>query len=150
MAAVVWLPLVVLLPDQPADAGVADAEQPVALVELHVSIVVPPLATLVGFAVNVTVGAGGTAVTVTVAVRAGLAPPAPVHTIVKLVSAVSAPVDCVPAAASTPLHPPDAVQPVASVELHVSIEALPVTTLVGFALNVAVGTGGGVTVTVTV
>ena len=61
----------------------------VALVELHVSVEVPPLATEVGFAVNVTVGAG---TTVTVAVATLLVPPAPVQVSEYEVLAVSAPV----------------------------------------------------------
>jgi hypothetical protein len=51
----------------------------VALVELHVSVAVPPLATPVGAAVNVAVGAGVGVVTVTVAVAGALLPPAPVQ-----------------------------------------------------------------------
>ena len=46
------------------------------MVELHVSVELPPLATEVGFAVNVTVGAG---TTVTVAVATLLVPPVPVQ-----------------------------------------------------------------------
>ena len=52
-APVLCVPLVATAPDHPPDA-VHD----VALVELHVSDEVPPPATLVGFAANVTVGAG--------------------------------------------------------------------------------------------
>jgi hypothetical protein len=52
------------------------AVQDVALVELHVSVDVPPLAIDVGFAVSVTVGAG---TTVTVAVATLLVPPAPLQ-----------------------------------------------------------------------
>ena len=48
----------------------------VALVELQVRVDAVPLATEVGFAVNVTVGAG---TTVTVAVATLLVPPAPLH-----------------------------------------------------------------------
>jgi hypothetical protein len=50
------------------------AVQDVALVELHVSVEVPPLATEIGFAASVTVGVPGT---VTVAVATLLVPPAP-------------------------------------------------------------------------
>ena len=52
-APVPCVPLVALAPLQPPEAA-----QEVALVELHVSVEVPPLATEVGFAVSVTVGAG--------------------------------------------------------------------------------------------
>jgi hypothetical protein len=54
----------------------------------------------------------------------------------------------VPLAASAPLQPPDAVHEVALVELHVSVEAPPEATVVGFAVNVAVGTGATVIVVV--
>ncbi|HSC07772.1 MAG TPA: hypothetical protein VLD59_13175 [Steroidobacteraceae bacterium] len=51
-----------------------------ALVDDHVSIELPPLATVVGFPVNVSVGAGGgVPLTVTVTLRTGLLPPAPEH-----------------------------------------------------------------------
>jgi hypothetical protein len=51
-----------------------EAVQEVALVELQVSVDVPPLAIVVGLAVNVEVGRGAI---VTVAVAAVLVPPAP-------------------------------------------------------------------------
>jgi len=54
----------------------------------------------------------------------------------------------VPLAAFVPLQPPVAVQDVALVELQVSVEDPPLGMLVGFAVNVAVGTGLAVTVTV--
>jgi hypothetical protein len=128
------VPLGASAPDQPPEAV-----QPVALVELQVSIEELPLVTLVGFALSVAVGTGST---VTVADTLALVPPAPVQSIVNVLSAVSAPVDCVPFAPSAPVQPPEAMQPVALVELHVSMEALPRMTLVGFALNIAVGAGG--------
>jgi homoserine kinase len=52
------------------------AVQEVALVELQVSVELPPLAIVVGLAVSVAVGLGAMA---TVAVAAVLVPPAPVH-----------------------------------------------------------------------
>ena len=70
------------MPLQPPDAAHA-----VALVEFHVSVEVPPGATLVGFALKVAVGMGRT-VTVTVAV--GLVPPGPVQVREYEVVAVSA------------------------------------------------------------
>ena len=85
-AAVPWLPAVVLEPLQPPDA-VHD----VALVEFQVSVLLPPLATLVGDADNVTVGAGVEAVTVT-EVLPWPVPPAPVQLSVKVVLAFRAPV----------------------------------------------------------
>ena len=51
---IVWLPDVTLVPLQPPEAV-----QEFALVDDQVSCVLPPVATLMGFAVNVTVGAGG-------------------------------------------------------------------------------------------
>jgi hypothetical protein len=65
------VPLVTLVPAQPPVPV-----QEVALVELHVRVEAAPLATEVGFAVNVTVGAG---TTVMVAVATLLVPPAPVQ-----------------------------------------------------------------------
>jgi hypothetical protein len=66
-----------------------DAVHDVALVELHVSVEVPPAGTLVGFAFKVAVGAE---VTVTVTVATGLTPPVPLHASEKEVSAVRTPV----------------------------------------------------------
>ena len=71
-APVDWLPLVAFAPLQPPDAV-----QLVASVELQVSVEAPPLTTEVGFAVSVTVGAGGV-VTETLVVWLALPPP-PVH-----------------------------------------------------------------------
>jgi hypothetical protein len=63
------LPLVPSVPVQPPEAI-----HIVALVELHVSDELPPLATIVGLAVRVAVGSGAT---VTVAVAGVLVPPTP-------------------------------------------------------------------------
>ena len=68
------VPLAALLPLQPAP--MPEAVHEVALVELHVSVELPPLAMDVGFAVNATVGAGAT---VTVAVTTLLVPPVPLQ-----------------------------------------------------------------------
>ena len=65
------MPLAVFVPLQPPVA-VHD----VALVEIQVSVDIPPLAIVVGFAVSVTVGAGAI---VTVADVVLLVPPAPLH-----------------------------------------------------------------------
>jgi hypothetical protein len=150
IAALVAVPERGLVPLQPADAGVAEAVQLVALVELHVSDVVLPLATLVGFAVSVTVG-NGKIETLAVAIAV---PPAPVQESVKLVAAVIAALVAVPERPLAPLHPADAgvaeaVQLVAFVELHVSDVVPPLATLVGVAVNDTVG-GGAVPETVTV
>ena len=87
-AAVLFVPLVALVPLQPPMAV-----QDVALVELHMSVEVLPLAIEVGFAVNVTVGTGAT---LTVAVAMLLVPPAPPQLNRYVVVAVRAPVLRVP------------------------------------------------------
>ena len=56
--------------------------------------------------------------------------------------------DAVPLVALAPDQFPDAVQAVALVELQVRFEAPPVTTVVGFAVNVTAGAGATVTVAV--
>jgi hypothetical protein len=83
-APVLCVPLAAFVPLQPPEA-VHD----VALVELHVNVELLPLAIDVGFAVSVTVAGGST---VTIAVAAVLAPPAPVQVSEYDVLAVSAPV----------------------------------------------------------
>jgi hypothetical protein len=142
-APVVVLPLVALVPLQPPEAV-----HEVALVLLHVRVDAPPDATLVGFAVNFTVGAGGITVTVAAA-AAGVVPLAPEQVSVKLAVAVSAPVVVLPLVALVPLQPPEAVHTVALALLHVSVDALPDATLVGFAVSFTVGSGG-ITVTMAV
>jgi len=119
----------------------------VAFVEVHVNVLLPPLAMVVGDADNVTVGTGVVLVTETDAL-AWAVPPAPVQLRVKDLLAVKAPVLCVPAVALVPLQPPDAVHDVAFVELHVKVLLPPLATVVGDADNVTVGTGAwSVTVT---
>lgn len=70
----VCVPDVVFVPLQPLEAV-----QDVAFVLDHVSVELPPVATLSGFPENVSVGADA-ACTVTVALRVGLLPPGPLHT----------------------------------------------------------------------
>jgi len=144
---VLFVPLVANVPVQ-----APEAVQAVALVELHVNVVAPPLAMLVADAVNVAAGTEiAAADTVTVAVAAALLPPAPVQFNEYVVLAVRAPVLWVPLAANVPVQPPDAVHPVALVELQVRVAAPPLVMLVGEAANTAVGVGtlAGVTSTVT-
>jgi hypothetical protein len=88
------------------------------------------------------------AVTVTVALWLTV-PPAPVQLNVYTVVPLSAPVDCDPLVAWEPLHPPEAVQAVALLEVQLKVDALPLETLEGLALNDTVGAGGADTVTVT-
>jgi len=72
-APVPWVPETAFVPPQPPDAV-----QDVALVDDHVNVLLPPLATEVGDADNETVGAGVALVTVTVTLRC-VVPPAPVQ-----------------------------------------------------------------------
>ncbi len=132
-AAVVWVPLVASVPDQ-----LPEAVHELALVELQDSTEVPPLATLVGDAVNVALGV---ATTVTAAVAGVLVPPAPVQVNEYVLLAVSAPVLWLPLVETLPVQSPEAVQAVAFVELQVSVAELPVVTDVGVTLKFAVGTG---------
>ena len=116
-----------------------DAVQLVAFVLDQRSCVLPPLATLVGFALNVSVGADGEPPTVTLAERCTL-PPAPVHVRVK-VRLLVMPLIVQPFEASgrEPVHDPEAVQLAAPVVDQRSCVLPPLETLVGFALNVRVG-----------
>ena len=116
-----------------------EAVHDVALVELHVSVEAVPLITELGVAVSVT---AGRAPTVTVAVATLLAPPEPVQVSVYDVVAVRAPVLWLPLVASTPLQPPEAVHDVAADELQISVEAVPLLTVVCAAPRDAVGCGG--------
>jgi hypothetical protein len=70
-----------------------------------------------------------------------------VHVSANELVVVSALVLCEPLVALAPCHPPDAVQVFAFVVFHVSVEASPLSTLVGAAVRVNVGSGTTVTVT---
>ena len=132
-------PLMGSAPDQ-----APEAVQAVALVADQFKVELLPLATLVGLALSVTVGAGAATVTV---VDWAAEPPVPLHVKVYLVVAVRAPVLCEPLVASLPLHPPDAVQDVVLVDDQVSVAAAPLLTVLGLAEKVTVG-AGALTVTV--
>ena len=139
MRLLVMLPIV-----QPVDASgraplhEPDAVQLVAFVLDQRSCVLPPLGTVVGFALNVSVGAAPPC-TVTVADRCTL-PPAPEHLSVKVRLLVILPiVQPFEASGRAPLHDPDAVQLVACVLDQRSCVLPPLATVVGFALNVSVG-----------
>ena len=138
---VLCVPLVALVPLQPPEAV-----HEVAFVELHVSVELLPLAIDVGIAVRVTV-AGGT--TVMIAVAAVLEPPTPVQVSEYDVVAETGPMLCVPLVAFVPLQPPEAVHEVAFVEFHANVELPPFAIDAGFAVSVAVGLPGTVTVAVT-
>jgi hypothetical protein len=99
----------------------------VALEDVQVSVVEPPLCSDVDAAVNAMVGAG---TTVTVC-DAALLPPAPEQTIEYVVLDDMLAVSWLPLAANGPLQPPDAVQAVAWVEFQVSVEVAPAASAVG-------------------
>lgn len=104
-----------------------------------------PLVFVVG-AAHTRVAVPVVAATVTVADCAA-EPPVPVHVSVYLAVAVSAGVFCEPLAASEPLQPPEAAQEFALAEDQVKVEAAPLATVLGLAVNVTVG-AAVVTVTV--
>ncbi len=126
-------PLTALLPDQPPEAV-----QAVVLVEDQVKVVALPLATVLGAAARLTVGAA--ALTDTVADWVAL-PPVPVQVSEYVALAVSAPVDCEPLTALLPDQPPEAVQEVALVDDQVKVDVPPLTTVLGLAAKVTVGAG---------
>ena len=135
-APVLAVPAVALLPDQ-----APLAVQLVALVVDQVRLELAPLATLVGFALNVTVGAGAGGTVVTV-VEPPVVPPLPVQLSMKmLLAATSAPVLAEPDVGLLPDHAPLAVHEVALVEDHVRVELDPLVTEVGLALMVMAGAG---------
>jgi hypothetical protein len=142
IAPVTSVPPVAFAPDQPPVAL-----QVVALVELHVRVVPPPPATLVGLAESTAVGAEDP-VTVTVAVTGGLLPPGPEQAKAKAVFAVSPLMTWVPLTAFVPDHPFVPVQVVAPVALQVNVVLPPLATFVGLAAKVT--TGGVLAATVTV
>ncbi len=130
-------PLTALLPDQPPEAA-----QEVAFLDDQVNVAEPPLATVLGLAVKLTVGAGE--VTVIVADCDAL-PSVPVHVMPYVVFAESAPVDCEPLTALLPDQPPEAVQAVAFLDDQVKVAALPLATVLGLALMLAVTVAFGLT-----
>ena len=110
------MPLVANAPDHPPEAV-----QDVASVEDQVKVELPPLDTVLGFELIVTVGAAAlTALTVMVADWAAL-PPAPVHVNIYCAVALSGPVDCEPLVAIDPLQAPEAVQAVVFFESQASV-----------------------------
>lgn len=117
-----------------------EAVQLVACVLDQRNCVLPPLATLVGFALNVNVGAEPLC-TVTITERCTL-PPAPEQFSVNVRLLVMPPiVQPFDARGREPLHDPEAVQLVALVVDQCSCVLPPLATLVGFALSVSVGAG---------
>ena len=113
------------------------AVQLVAFVDDQVRALAFPETTVEGFAVSVTVGAGGTTVTVVDWVAV---PPAPVHASVYVLLLVRSPVGTLlPEVPMLPDQAPLAVQLVALVDDHVSVLAPPIATVVGVALIETVG-----------
>lgn len=115
-----------------------EALQEVALLADQLSVVLPPLATMLGLALMVTDGAA--AATVMVADWEA-EPPAPVHDSTYFVLALSAPVDRDPLVATDPLQAPEAVQAVALVEDQIRVALSPLSTVLGLVVNVTVGVG---------
>jgi hypothetical protein len=116
--------------------------QAVALVLDQVSVVLPPLATVLGEALRLIVGAPAT-LTVTVRV---VVPPGPLHARLKFMLVLRAGLASVPLVARAPLHPPLAVQAVAPLLDQASVVAAPEATVAGVALSVTLGAAGTVTV----
>lgn len=123
-----WLPLTALLPVQPPEAV-----QLVALVEDQESVDDAPDVTVVGFALSASVGAGGAACTVTMAVLIAVCCCAFVHVSVNEVFALRGPTDCEPETAFAPAQPSEAVQVSAPLEVHVSVTFEPGVTVCGLA-----------------
>jgi hypothetical protein len=128
-----------------------EAVQPVASVDDQISELLPPTATLAGFAEIVTVGAGAGTADVTVTIAESLAePPAPLQLSANVLLAIeSTPVLAVPAVARLPLQAPEATHAVAFVEVQVSELTAPLGTSDGAATMLTVG-GGATTLDWTV
>jgi hypothetical protein len=113
-----------------------DAAQVSALVDAQVSVELPPAATLLGLALKDTVG--GAAVTETVAELRAVPPP-PVQVRTNLVVALNGTVVWLPFVGCAPVQPFDALHVLAFVEDQVSVEVVPLLTVVGFAEIVTTG-----------
>jgi hypothetical protein len=133
-------PLTALLPDQ-----APEAVQEVAFVDDHANIELAPLATVLGFALRLTV-ALGCGLTVTVADCAAV-PPAPLQVKVYVAVALRAPVDWKPLTALLPDQAPEAVHEVALVADQVKVALPPLVMALGPTLRLTLGAGGS-TVTV--
>jgi len=119
-----------------------EAVQPVALVEVQVSVTVLPDSTVSAFEVKTSVGAGGggggAAVTVTVVV-AEMPPQVSVE-----LDVVVGKTACVPVRPLVPLQAPDAVHVVAFCTVQDSVLERPLTMLAGVAVMFTTGAGGAV------
>jgi hypothetical protein len=126
-------PVTAFVPDQPPEAV-----QDVAFAALQVKVEALPLATEVGFADRLTVGAAVDPVTDTVADCVAL-PSGPVQVSTNWVVAESGPLDQTPPVETLPCHPPLAVQAVALVVFQARLAEAPLLTVVGLARNERVG-----------
>jgi hypothetical protein len=113
-----------------------EAVQAVALVDDHVNVELPPLATLLGLALIETLGAVADVVTVA---DWDAEPPAPVQVSMNLVVAERPAVGLEPLVGLVPLHPPDATQAVVLVDDQASIDVVPLLTVLGLAERVRAG-----------
>jgi len=125
-------------------AGVALAVQEFAFCVIQLSVELPPVAIVVGFALSAISGKGSVTVTDALALAV---PPGPVQASVKVVLATRAAETSLPLVALVPVQPPLAVHVVAFVDDHVRLVDDPVVTDGGVAVNVTVGNTGAVTVT---
>lgn len=124
-------PAVALAPDQ-----LPEAVHEVALAADHVRVELLPLATVLGLALKLIVGAAALMDTVVVCVAL---PPAPLQLKVYVEVLVSAPVDCEPLVALAPDQAPEAAQEVALEVDQTRFALLPLTTELGLALKLTVG-----------
>ena len=127
------MPETAFVPLQPPDAV-----HEVAFVDVHVNLLLAPLATDVGDADSVTVGAGGALVTVTETLARDVRPLLSVQLIVKVELRVNALVLSLPESVFPPLHAPDATHAPRSLD-QVNLVVLPELTEVGLAEIVTVG-----------
>jgi hypothetical protein len=95
-------------------------------------VVLPPAATVLGFALSWIVGAPAAMEIVTDWVAV---PPSPVHARVNVEPVLSGPLDCEPFGSRLPDQAPDAEQRVALGLDQVSVELPPATTVLGLALS---------------
>jgi hypothetical protein len=102
----------------------------------QLSVVLPPAATVLGFALSWIVGALAATDTVTDWVAV---PPSPVQASVKVEAVLIGPLDCEPFGLRLPDQAPDAEQRVALRLDQVSVELLPGTTVLGSALSLIAG-----------
>jgi hypothetical protein len=125
-------------PLQPPEAVQAEAAaEAEVLLDDQDSVVLPPLMTVEGVAVSMTVGANMTA---TLAVAAAV-PPGPVHVSVNADAAVSAVITSLPIVGRAPDQLPEATQLAAVVVDHINVVDPPLAIVVGAAVMVTVGGG---------